>query len=88
MWRKEKTKATTCRNKPFFHKTPLLLIAGEKDEIIPNTLTKKNYEAYKDQDSITTFKECPDRSHYICGEPGWEEIAVYAYSWLESIEIK
>lgn len=65
---------------------PLLLIAGEMDEIIPNTLTKKNYEAYKHKDSITTFKEFPNRSHYICGEPGWEEVAIYAYSWLESIE--
>ena len=64
---------------------PLLLIAGEKDEIIPNTLTKKNFEAYTDESSITAFKEFPNRSHYICGEPGWEEVAEYVYDWLQKL---
>ncbi|WP_316831726.1 alpha/beta hydrolase [Pedobacter aquatilis] len=64
---------------------PLLLIAGEKDEIIPNTLTKKNFEAYTDASSITAFKEFSNRSHYICGEPGWEEVAEYSYQWLQSL---
>jgi len=62
---------------------PLLFIAGEKDEIIPNTLSKKNYEAYTDPRSITAFKEFANRSHYICGEPGWEEVAAFIYNWLE-----
>lgn len=64
---------------------PLLLIAGEKDEIIPNTLSKKNFEAYTDVNSITGFKEFPNRSHYICGEPGWEEVAEYCHNWLQTI---
>jgi len=67
---------------------PLLLIAGEKDEIIPNTLTRKNFEAYTDRTSITAFHEFAGRSHYICGEPGWEEVAEYVYNWLESLKLK
>jgi alpha-beta hydrolase superfamily lysophospholipase len=63
---------------------PLLLIAGEKDEIIPNTLTKKNFEAYTDPESVTDFREFPGRSHYICGERGWEEVAEFIYNWLEN----
>ena len=66
---------------------PLLLIAGEKDEIIPNTLSKKNFEAYTDAGSVTAFQEFSGRSHYICGEPGWEEVAEYIYQWLESQNI-
>lgn len=62
---------------------PLLLIAGENDEIIPNTLSKKNYEAYTDPGSITSFKEFSRRSHYICGEQGWEEVAEFVYNWLD-----
>ncbi|MVN22999.1 alpha/beta hydrolase [Mucilaginibacter arboris] len=62
---------------------PLLLIAGEKDQIIPASLTEKNAKAYTDEGSITSFKEFPNRGHYICGEPGWEEVAAYAYNWLE-----
>lgn len=63
---------------------PLLLIAGEKDEIIPASLTAKNFEAYTDKTSVTAFKEFPDRSHYICGEPGWQDVADYASTWLET----
>lgn len=67
---------------------PLLFIAGEEDKIIPNTLNKKNAEAYSDAASITDFKEFPKRSHYICGEPGWEEVAEYAYTWIHSLNLK
>ncbi|MDB5188371.1 MAG: hypothetical protein JWO50_891, partial [Candidatus Kaiserbacteria bacterium] len=60
----------------------LLLIGGEQDEIIPAHLSKKNADAYTDPGSVTTFKEYPGRSHYICGEPGWAEVAAYVAEWL------
>ena len=59
---------------------PLLLIAGSEDQIIPADLNEKNAKAYKDEAS---FKVFPNRSHYICGEPGWEEVAEYVAGWLE-----
>ena len=62
---------------------PLLLLGGEKDEIIPAHLSQKNAEAYGDAASVTTFKEFAGRSHYICGEPGWEEVALYVADWLD-----
>ena len=62
---------------------PLLLLGGEKDEIIPAHLSQKNAEAYEDEASVTTFKEFAGRSHFICGEPGWEEVALYVADWLE-----
>ena len=61
---------------------PLLFIAGEIDKIIPAKLTKKNASAYKDKNSITDFKVFNDRSHYICGQEGWQEVAEYIYDWL------
>lgn len=67
---------------------PLLFIAGEEDKIIPHTLNEKNAEAYSDTASITDFKEFSKRSHYICGEPGWEEVAEYAYTWIHSLNLK
>lgn len=66
---------------------PLLFIAGEQDEIIPNTLNKKNADAYTDAASTTAFREFPNRSHYICGEPGWEEVAETIATWLEGLSI-
>lgn len=61
---------------------PLLFIAGEKDHIIPSSLNKKNFEAYQDTLSIKDFKEFPDRTHYICGQKNWSEVAAYVYQWI------
>jgi len=63
---------------------PLLFIGGEKDQIIPPELNEKNAKAYTDKDSITSYKEFPNRGHYICGQPGWEEVASYVYEWLQT----
>lgn len=62
---------------------PLLLIAAEEDEIIPADLCEKNFNAYEDADSITDFRRFVGRSHFICGEPGWEEVATFVAEWLE-----
>ncbi len=61
---------------------PLLFIAGEIDEIIPPELNKKNSKAYKDENSISDYKEFSNRGHYICGQPGWEEVAAYINDWI------
>lgn len=61
---------------------PLLFIGGEIDKIIPARLTKRNASAYKDKNSIADFKEFKGRSHYICGQKGWQEVADYIYEWL------
>jgi pimeloyl-ACP methyl ester carboxylesterase len=65
---------------------PLLIIAGEKDHIIPPSLNRKNYEAYKDKNSTIDFKEFPGRTHYICGQPNWEEVAGFISEWIENLK--
>jgi pimeloyl-ACP methyl ester carboxylesterase len=67
-------------NKPH---PPLLFIAGEQDHIIPPSLNKKNFKAYKDTGSKTDFKEFPGRTHYICGQKNWEEVAGYISEWIQ-----
>lgn len=62
---------------------PLLFISGEKDEIIPPELNEKNANAYTDPESVTFFQEFPNRGHFICGQPGWEEVAESIAGWLE-----
>jgi pimeloyl-ACP methyl ester carboxylesterase len=64
---------------------PLLFIAGEKDTIIPASLNKKNFNAYKDKNSKRDFKEFTGRTHYICGQEGWQEVADYVLNWLGRI---
>lgn len=61
---------------------PLLFIAGEKDNIMPASLNRRNFNAYKNVDSITDFKMFEGRGHYICGEKNWEEVATYVYDWI------
>ena len=62
---------------------PLLFVAGEDDEIIPSDLCQKNAEAYDEAPNETAFKLFPNRSHFICGESGWEEVARAITEWLE-----
>jgi pimeloyl-ACP methyl ester carboxylesterase len=61
---------------------PLLLIAGEKDHIMPASLNRQNYRRYAKSPSVTEFKQFPGRAHYsIIGGEGWEEVADYAVEW-------
>lgn len=63
---------------------PLLFIAGEKDNIIPADLNRKNFLAYKDKKSQREFRQFEGRSHFIVGEKNWEEVAEYVLNWINS----
>ena len=63
-------------------RAPLLLIAGSADNIIPAALNQTMYRRYRRGPSITNFKEFPERTHFIIGQEGWEEVAGYVASWL------
>lgn len=62
-------------------RAPLLLIAGGKDLIADASMTKAIYEKQKRAPSLTEFKLYPDRCHWTCAEPGWEEVADFALDW-------
>lgn len=61
---------------------PLLFIGGEKDNIFSAQFTQKIAGSYQDKNSVTDFKAFAGRSHFLCGEEGWEEIADYILGWL------
>ncbi|MEH0152765.1 alpha/beta hydrolase [Limibacter armeniacum] len=61
---------------------PLLFIAGGKDNIMPATLNKRNFQSYKDTGSITGFKEFEGNNHFVLGLPNWQEVASYIHEWL------
>lgn len=62
---------------------PLLLIAGDTDHTIPNQLNYDNYKKYTDKNSVTDYKIFPGRNHFVLGQPGWQEIAIYILEWLQ-----
>jgi len=60
---------------------PVLFIGGEKDNIFPPSLTQTLASSYKDKDSRVDLKIFPGKSHFICGEPGWESVADHILDW-------
>lgn len=63
---------------------PLLFLAGEQDNIIPDELNRKNAEAYTHRESISDFQDFASRGHFICNEPGWQAPASFIEGWLEA----
>ncbi len=64
-------------------RAPLLLIGGGLDLIAPASMTRAIYSKQKRAESLTELKIYEDRSHYLCAEPGWEEVADFALAWAE-----
>ncbi|MEV6816418.1 alpha/beta hydrolase [Micromonospora sp. NPDC051296] len=62
-------------------RAPLLFIAGGADHIMPPSVNRSNAEHYKAPDTITEYHEFPDRSHWTCAEPGWQQVADKALEW-------
>jgi pimeloyl-ACP methyl ester carboxylesterase len=61
---------------------PLLLISGTSDHTIPASLNYANFRKYKTSGSVTEYKKFEGRTHYVLGQPGWEEVAGYILNWL------
>jgi len=64
---------------------PILFIGGGNDNIFPPALTKKIAAQYKDPNSRVDVKIYDTKSHFICGEKGWEEIADYILNWYSNL---
>lgn len=63
-------------------RAPLLFIAGGNDHILPHAVQRENYKKNaKHSEAVTAYKLFPGRSHYTCGEPGWEAVADFALDW-------
>ena len=65
---------------------PLLFIGGENDHIFPAKLTRKIANKYKNANSRVDLKIFKGKSHFICGEEGWEKVADYILEWYEKLE--
>lgn len=62
---------------------PLLLIAGGLDKIAEPGMTNKIFARQKQAASLTELKLYPERSHFTCIEPGWEQVADFALEWAQ-----
>lgn len=64
---------------------PILFIGGGSDAIFPPSLTTTLANKYKAKNSKVDLKIFEGKSHFICGEPGWEKVADYVLGWYESL---
>ena len=62
---------------------PLLITGGERDHLIPASLSRATYRRYAANGSVTDLKVFPGRDHFVIGEPGWQEVAEFVLSWLD-----
>ncbi|MEO8371113.1 MAG: alpha/beta hydrolase [Candidatus Solibacter sp.] len=65
-------------------RAPLLLISGGNDHVSPQSVVEANFKLYGKSKAITEYKAFPDRTHYVLGQDGWEEVADYALTWSEA----
>jgi pimeloyl-ACP methyl ester carboxylesterase len=64
---------------------PILFIGGSSDNIFPPSLTTTLVKKYKDKNSRVDLKIFQGKSHFICGEAGWEMVADYILEWYENL---
>lgn len=61
---------------------PLLMIAGDTDHLIPVALVRANVARYR---KPVELREFANRSHFICNQAGWEEVATSAFDWIDAL---
>ena len=64
---------------------PLLFVGGGSDHIFPPSFTARISKHYKDDNSRVDLKIFEGKSHFICGEPGWEDVADFVLDWYEKL---
>jgi len=64
---------------------PILFIGGSSDNIFPPSLTTTLANKYKDKKSKVDLKIFQGKSHFICGEAGWEKVADHVLEWYEKL---
>ena len=57
---------------------PLMLIAGDSDHLTPAAMIHRNARRYE---LLVDVREFPGRSHFICNQDGWEEVADAAFDF-------
>jgi pimeloyl-ACP methyl ester carboxylesterase len=62
---------------------PLLIVTGEKDRTVPASMTRATYRKHLRSPAVTSYHEFAGRSHYLCNEPGWEEVADRVLDWAQ-----
>ena len=63
-------------------KCPILCLAGAQDRINAPSTVRRIAQRYRE---FAYYEEIKDRSHWLIGEPGWEDIAERSIEWLDDV---
>jgi pimeloyl-ACP methyl ester carboxylesterase len=64
-------------------RAPLLLVAGDRDHVMPASVVYENFNRYRRSSAPTDFKVFRGSPHLITVLDGWEDVADHALSWTE-----
>lgn len=67
------------------NRAPLLIVGAEKDNTVPASLARKQYEKYEHSSATTDYLEFEGRPHLLMAAEGWDEVAAAIDSWLDGV---
>jgi pimeloyl-ACP methyl ester carboxylesterase len=63
---------------------PLLLISGQQDHTVPDSVTHSTFGQYRHSTAVTDLRRLPGRGHSLTIDSGWREVADTALNWLNA----
>ena len=66
-------------------RAPLLIVGADKDNTVPASLSRKQFEKYERSPAQTDYLEFEGRPHLLMAAEGWEEVAAGIDSWLDGV---
>jgi pimeloyl-ACP methyl ester carboxylesterase len=62
-------------------RAPLLLVAADRDHVMPESVVYENFNRYRRSPALTDFKVFHGRPHLMTVLAGWEDVADHALTW-------
>jgi pimeloyl-ACP methyl ester carboxylesterase len=66
-------------------RAPLLIVAAEKDQTVPPSVSRRQWLKYERSPARTEYLEFEGRPHLFMVGEGWEEVAAGIDSWLDGV---
>jgi len=70
------------RIQPARRTAPLLITGSDRDRLVTPYLSRAAFRIQSRSPARTDYMDFPGRSHFLLNEPGWEDVAAAALSWL------
>ncbi|MQY10037.1 hypothetical protein SRB5_01410 [Streptomyces sp. RB5] len=61
---------------------PLLVVSGQEDRLVPDSVTRAVYRLYGDSTAVSELKQFADRGHSLVVDSGWRTVADHVLAWL------